>query len=57
VEIGLSKREVAKRARVSLTTVYALECGLLRDVYVGTVLKFAIALETSPAELLGFGAG
>ena len=48
---GLSKKDLAKRAGVSPTTVYAFEDGYL-DVRISTVLKLANALGVPPGTLL-----
>ena len=47
---GLSKKDLAKRAGVSPTTVYAFEDGYL-DVRISTILKIANALGV-PSETL-----
>ena len=49
---GLSQWELGQLAGVSSGTVYRLENGL-RGAYPGTIRKLAVALDVTPADLVG----
>lgn len=51
---GLTQRELAVIAGVSVATICALESGLARDLKLETLHRLCNALNTSPDDLLGF---
>ena len=55
--MGLSQNRLARQATIAVSTLNALESGLVRDFRVSTLLKLARALSVSPAWLLGCDTG
>jgi transcriptional regulator with XRE-family HTH domain len=51
--LGWSQEELAQEAGISIKHISEIECGL-RNLGVATLNQIAVALKTSPAEILGF---
>ncbi len=50
-EIGISQEELAKRAKISRTTLSGLESGTVKTTTTNTLLKIATALNKSVADI------
>lgn len=50
-EIGISQEELAKRAKISRTTLSGLESGTVKTTTTDTLLKIATALNRSVADI------
>lgn len=50
-EIGISQEELAKKAKISRTTLSGLESGTIKTTTTDTLLKIATALNKSVAEI------
>ncbi len=50
-ELGISQEELAKRARISRTTLSGLESGAIKTTTTDTLLKIATALNKKVADI------
>ena len=50
-EIGISQEELAKRARISRTTLSGLESGTIKTTTTSTLLKIAEALDRKVTDI------
>ncbi len=55
LELGFSVDEVAKRLGKNRATVYRYENGNIKDLPIDVLVPLAEILETTPAELVGWG--
>lgn len=54
LELGLSLDDIAHRLNKSRTTIYRYETSAISDMPSSVIMPLAVALETSPAQLMGW---